>query len=255
MIPGICIEKNMSGHSTRESLAVQIHAMDLKLPCLFVSDAGKVPAGWMAMGGVEFVEAVMGKTIVPENFPLFCKELVGRKWWIEEQEPSWGKTALVKPADRHKRFPATLCLPGNAPASPPWIVQETVKFLTEYRYYINAGNVTTASWYPTVKPPASGDNPHELQTNEPEVIPEAPPLPPSLNIPSDWHGTLDFGETHDGRFLLVEAHTPYACGWYGEQKDNHLYASWLISGWESLKTKPIKKLYLGGFPPKPPECR
>jgi hypothetical protein len=31
---------------------------------------------------------------------------------------------------------------------------------------------------------------------------------------------------------LVEANSPYACGWYGKQDD--LYVEWLVKGWDFL---------------------
>lgn len=89
---------------------------------------------------------------------------------------------------------------------------EPVAFLQEWRYYIAEGKLITTGWYDGV--------------NEDEPAPE-------LNIkwPTNYNGAVDFGRLVDGRMALVEAHAPFACGWYGE---NHVdYALWQAKAWES----------------------
>jgi len=45
-------------------------------------------------------------------------------------------------------------------------------------------------------------------------------------------GALDFGILTTGELALVEANSPYACGWYG--KNHKLYFEWIVAGWEYL---------------------
>jgi len=45
-------------------------------------------------------------------------------------------------------------------------------------------------------------------------------------------GAVDVGVTDKDEFLIVEAHHPYACGWYG--KKHKLYVQWLINGWKYM---------------------
>jgi hypothetical protein len=225
MITGIAIEKSTTG---KESYAVQIYAGEHKIPCRFVATYKDIPYGWMAVGSVEFVEAALNRQFPPNHFPDFCKELIGRSWWLGNQNSlPPDKPVFIKPADHLKRFTGYVHQPENKEPAPagPLIVQDTVAFTTEFRYYILSGQVIAAEWYPTPGQP------------EPTKIPTAPKLP--IHPPTHWSGTLDFGETADGRFLLVEAHPPFACGWYGgnESKDFLTYAQWLIGGWESLTKK------------------
>jgi hypothetical protein len=74
--------------------------------------------------------------------------------------------------------------------------------------------VLTGEWY-------SGD---EIN------MPDSPAL--DIMIPNDYFGALDFGRLRSGELALVEANSPYACGWYG--KNNEIYVDWLIKGWNYL---------------------
>lgn len=60
--------------------------------------------------------------------------------------------------------------------------------------------------------------------------PDAPEL--HIEIPADYCGALDFGMLPTGELALIEANSPYACGWYG--KKHELYVDWLIKGWKYL---------------------
>jgi len=60
--------------------------------------------------------------------------------------------------------------------------------------------------------------------------PDAPGL--NIDIPSDYCGALDFGTLSTGQLALVEANSPYACGWYG--KKYQIYVEWVVKGWSYL---------------------
>jgi hypothetical protein len=95
--------------------------------------------------------------------------------------------------------------------------------VNEWRYYVANGDVVTTGWY----------------RGEDEDKP-APELP--VEWPEGFSGAVDFGELEDGHLALVEAHAPFACGWYGERHED--YARWQLEAWkcsEWWKTP----LYLG----------
>ncbi len=98
----------------------------------------------------------------------------------------------------------------------PYWLSEIVQFTNEWRYYVTNGKVVAARWY-------WGD---DVNT----------PVAPELNIdwPKTFCGTGDFGQYPDGRIALVEAHPPFACGWYGSLGEGEIYVPWLIAGWEYL---------------------
>jgi hypothetical protein len=63
------------------------------------------------------------------------------------------------------------------------------------------------------------------------------PVAPELNIkiPEGYCGALDFGTLQSGELALIEANSPYACGWYGRVgSGSSVYVEWLISGWNYL---------------------
>lgn len=221
--PGIAIQKDCTG---RETTAIQRFALDNSIPCIFVENPENVPEGYMPVGSCEFFETVMGMETRPHHFPDFCKAYVQRKWQVctEEDGPlPENRDVFLKPADTLKRFTGYIRKPGDHQHPGPWIVQGIVNFVTEFRYYIHKGTPLAGEWYPTEKTPDA------------DPIPEAPEFPEDIFIPNDWSGTLDFGTTEDGKFLLVEAHPPYACGWYGDSEHYRTYSHWLIGGWNYLK--------------------
>ena len=128
---------------------------------------------------------------------------------------------FIKPADRHKRFTGfvTAGMGYKGKKSPPYWCSDIVPpFTNEWRYYIANGKILTSGWY-------WGD---EINT------PDAPEL--NISFPEDYCGAIDFGEHKQfpGRFMLVEANEPYACGWYGDAEDRNSFTEWLIHGWHNM---------------------
>ena len=169
----------------------------------------------MPSGSVEWCLKSLGKNIIPNYYPEWLSNHLYRKVWKEDKWPL-GKKVFIKPADKYKRFTGFETTGTyKKKKKPPYWCSEIVEFVNEWRYYISGGKVLTGEWY-------WGD---EINT------PDAPEL--SINIPEAFYGTLDFGITKTGNFSLVEAHHPFACGWYGKQHE--IYLQWLIDGWNHLQ--------------------
>lgn len=174
-----------------------------------------VPEGFIPAGTVEWCEKFLPvEKATPDYYPEFLESYLYRKVWRTDKWP-FSPGIFIKPADRHKRFTGFITLGGyRKKKKPPYWCSEVVHFENEWRYYIADGKVLTGEWY-------SGD---DVNT------PDAPSL--DIPIPEGYCGAVDFGMLKTGELALVEANSPYACGWYG--KDHKLYIEWLIKGWKYL---------------------
>lgn len=206
----------------KEETAIMQHCVLNKIPYKLCHKPEDSPEGYMPCGTVEWCEMFLPKErIVPDYFPKFLKDHLFRKVWKTDKWPL-GQKVFIKPADRHKRYNGQITSGGyrKKKKGPHWC-SEIVSFTNEWRYYVADGKVLVAEWY-------LGD-----EINEPD--------PPELKIelPAGYCGALDFGTLTTGEFALVEANSPYACGWYG--KKHALYVEWLIKGWEYLMSpaKPV----------------
>lgn len=175
------------------------------------------PAGHVPSGSVEWCLESLKKDVIPNYYPEWLSDHLYRKVWKTDKWPL-GKKVFIKPADKYKRFNGfkTIGTYKKKKKSPFWC-SDIINFADEWRYYISKGKILTGEWY-------YGD---EINT------PDAPEL--DINIPEDFYGTLDFGITKTGDLALVEAHHPFACGWYGKQHE--IYLQWLIDGWDYLQNK------------------
>jgi len=124
--------------------------------------------------------------------PLFFKD--GKSWKSDEQP-----TRIL--AVREK-IPNVWCY-----------LSDVVKFVDEWRYYVADGCVVDAGWY-------QGEN-------EDAVAPEL-----GIEWPEGFSGAVDFGRLDTGEIALVEAHAPFACGWYGDDHEN--FALWQAVAWENM---------------------
>ena len=212
-MPLFAIQKEEA--SSREGIAVHQTCILEKWQVVIVRDPKDVPPGYTPSGTVEWVLAVLGKKVVPDYYPDFLQPYLCRKVWKTDEWPL-GSKVFIKPADKYKRFTGFVTNGGYSKKkkSPYWC-SEVVHFKNEWRYYISNGKVVSSGWY-------WGD-----EVNQP------PPPELPMKLPEDYCRALDFGFLIDGRFALVEAQHPFACGWYGT---NHkAYAQWLIDGWEYMK--------------------
>jgi hypothetical protein len=179
-------------------------------------------------GSVEWCTLSLGKEVKPDYFPEWMKDYVYRKIWYTDKWPL-EKKVFIKPADRHKRFTGFITAGTYAKKKrPPFVCSEIVDFIDEWRYYITDGKVIACEWYWGEKEDAAK---FDLYIS-------------GIKIPTGWCGTLDMGlirrshkqdKDYWGDFALIEAHPPFACGWYGKHCETYL--QWLIDGWIYMKEK------------------
>ncbi len=213
-IPGFAFHVGDSG---REVQAIALFANGQKIPRRFFHKVSEIPSDWIPVGTVPWCEAALGRSVPPDYYPGFLSGFLYRKVWRADSWPL-GRRVFIKPADTHKRFTgfATTGTYKKKRRGPYWC-SEIVSFKNEWRYYVQGGTVVAAHWY-------WGDE---------QNTPAAPKI--DIEWPSGWCGTGDFGELDDGRIALVEAHPPFAAGWYGTLSDNAIFANWLAHGWRWLR--------------------
>lgn len=187
------------------------------IPITRVRHNEKVPEGFIPIGSVEWVQSHFSENIKSNHYPDWLKDHLYRNIW-ESNDWILGRKLFVKPSDKEKRFTGFVTSGTyRKKKKPPFYYSDVVTFVNEWRYYISSGKVLEGCWY-------CGD---EVNT------PDAPDL--NIHIPEDFFGTLDFGHLTTGEFALVEAHNPYACGYYGKNAEKFL--QWTIDGWEYLNNK------------------
>lgn len=180
-----------------------------------------IVSSFVPIGTVEFLEGFFGQKIKPNYFPTFLNNYIGRKVWLANSIEEINQYPVaIKPADEYKRFNLKIANhKEEINEKPPFICSEIVTFLNEWRYYIANGEVVLAEWY-------KGE----------EIMPTAPLI--KVDYPPDYCGAVDFGETVDGRILLIEAHHPFACGFYGESDKETIekYFEWCELGVKFMLT-------------------
>lgn len=216
LILGFALQRDTKSITcNKEDTAIINYCVLKSIPYKFCNRAEDRPEGYIPCGSVRWCENFLPKEkTVPDYYPEFLKDHLYRKVWRSDSWPL-GERVFIKPADRHKRFTG-FCTNGGyrKKKKGPYWCSEIVKFVNEWRYYIADGKILTGEWY-------DGD---EVNT------PEAPEL--GITVPGNYCGAVDFGLMVTGELALVEANSPYACGWYG--KRNELYIEWLVKGWEYL---------------------
>jgi hypothetical protein len=171
---------------------------------------------YVPYGDVSWFIKLTGMNPKPNYYPGFLSSYLGRKVWTIDTGWPYNQKVFIKPSDRYKRFTGFVT-DGTYKGKKhgPYICSEVVQFTNEWRYYIVNGKILTAKWY--------------IGSEEDKPAPLL-----NINWPSDFCGAVDFGEVGD-KVLLVEAHHPFSCGWYGSINDNEEYGQWCISGWEYIK--------------------
>lgn len=202
------------GYNGREINSLLMEAEERREPWKFGNNAKDTPDGWIPIGSVEWVEQKIGVR-KPDYYPEFARGFLGRTI-IGPSFPL--KQVFIKPARRHKEFEGQVWNLYQAISSdiPEFYLSDYVEFTNEWRYYIADGKVLCAWWY----------------KGEEDKI--APPLPADLKIPQFFCGAMDWGETKDGRFILVENNLPYSIGWYGDNRDKAKYYEFIKCGWRFL---------------------
>ncbi len=175
-----------------------------------------VPSDFVPVGTVDWVEKVLGYNDEPNYYPSFLAAHLHRKIWRADKWP-YGSRVFIKPSDRHKRFTGFVTTgTWKGKKKGPFWCAEIVQFVTEWRWYVANEKVLTARY-------GSGE--------------EAPVPDLQIDWPADYCGAVDFGRLTDGRLALIEANSPFSCGWYGSMSEGKVYVEWLAAGWEHMKKR------------------
>lgn len=203
-----CIQ--MSDNLTREKKSIINASESMGVDYVF----GYVcPENAIPIGSIEFCEGSFGKQpLCKEFYPKFLSRFISRNIEVVNGPYKCRRPAFVKCAARWKStISAGIYETGQTIPKGSFYVSDVVKFTNEWRYYVADGEVVTSGWY----------------DGEDEDCP-APEL--NINWPNHFSGAVDFGTLDDGRLELVEAHAPFACGWYGD--DHSLYLLWQMIAWQ-----------------------
>jgi hypothetical protein len=200
-----CIQK---GYRGREVNAVLDGAPKLGVEVCW---SGEALEGCVPVGTVEWCMPVVGEHRI-DFFPGFLAEWLRRDVRRMTRRIEFPYPVFVKSAKGWKtNFISRVVEPGEMVPLGDYWVSEPVVFTQEWRYYVADGVVVTTGWYT-----GNGEN---------EPAPEL-----GIEWPEGFSGAVDFGRLDDGRLALVEAHAPFACGWYGERHVD--YAEWLLESWK-----------------------
>lgn len=218
---GFAIE-DCTGHSI-ESKAIMIACILNKIPFCYIIHEKFLKADYIPVGSIKFTQKCLGRIIKPDYYPEYMSQYIGRKIWETDKWPL-NERVFIKPSDISKRFSGRITNGKyKGKKKGPYICSEIVNFVDEWRYYVVNGEVVFANQY--------------IGKNETEK--EAPIFPISLD--KSLCATIDMGITNDGRFLLIEVHEPYSCGWYGKMTPQNceIYAKWLAYGYDYLKRQTL----------------
>lgn len=179
------------------------------------------------VGDVAFIHEVLGRYITPDYYPRFLDQYLHRKIWWSDSWP-YHQRCFVKPADRHKRFTGFVKRVGwkGRKKGPLWC-SEIVEFVSEWRWYIHDGKIIDARWGSGIEAP----------------VPEL-----GITFPKGYCAAVDFGRLATGELALIEANSPFSCGWYGPLKDAAIYARWLSDCWIDS----LHHLRVGPWPARAP---
>lgn len=218
--------------NSREGLAVFREALQRGMHFKVKSTAIDLPRDVQAVyGSVRFCELAMGREVTPECYPEWTRPFWHREIVTVRTAHNGRLTVITphselnfcKPAWTYKAGVAFFSKRGETyagfPAYAPFYLSTVVRFVREWRLYVADGEVWAGGQYQGTSA-------------------RCPDIPPSVQIPSGWCGTIDIGELATGELALVECHHPYACGWYGENEEQNLYVDWMIAGWDWMKQQP-----------------
>lgn len=200
-----------------EALRVYQYAVIHNIPY----SIGKYINNYIPIGDVDWCEAALGEAVIPDYFPMFLWKFLNRKIWSTNYSPPfepYPRPYFIKPADKYKRFDGKIITNDdlNIPLY-PWICSNIVKFTDEWRYYVLRGKIIDSGWY-------LGDTPDA----------QSPIIDVDWGV---WSGAVDFGLVN-GQLQLVEAHHPFACGWYTKNIDAMI--EFFVGGWEEIQRQHYK---------------
>lgn len=178
------------------------------------------------IGSVEWIELIFEIQPKPDYFPVWAKDFYSPKIYeASSVDKIEDYPCFLKPADRYKRFDSYPAYSKSQASKEngPYIVCPLYDgpFLSEWRYYIADGKVLAAEWYKGMD----------------DVETEPPNLEENIKIPSGYYGAVDFGVPYyqSSKTVLIEAHHPYACGWYGFYDNIESYLEWVWQGQKYLR--------------------
>ena len=209
-----------SGYKDRSVLGLMSKNYNIKFSAQGPIEPDRVP-----LGSVEWTEGLLGRYVCPDFFPEFLSQHIKREWHYTD---IWPETRMfIKSSEQHKHWDSGFSdeitrRKGN------FLVSEPVEWINEYRYYVADGRVLGAWWY-------WGRTSDKNQIHVGSDPPDAPEL--DVEWPEYYCGAVDFGELPDGTMSLVEANAPYACGWYGDQKDIEIFANFAEAGWRYINSR------------------
>lgn len=204
--------------------------------------------GVLPVGSVEFVRAAMAALGVPEpeniTYPPTLADFLRRDvrrttagavlgTWFVKPVTTKAFTGFVfdtmsAPEDypEHEResYAAFMAL---EPHTEVWI-SEPVRFVSEWRYYVQGGQVIGAARY---DPDGAEDAPEpdrETVARAAIAMAAAPGAPAACS--------LDFGVLESGETALVEANDAWALGLYGRGLGPREYATLLTTRWQQIAT-------------------
>lgn len=192
-----------------------------QIPYRIVAKPTDVRPDEIPVGNVPWVTAVLGHEDVPDYYPDFLAHLLHRKVWRADKWP-YGHRVFIKPSDRHKRFTGFVTTgTWKGKKKPPFYCSEIVEWISEWRFYIAAGQVRDARW----------------NFGEERPVPAL-----TVDYPPDYYGAVDFGLLSTGEIALIEANTCFSVGWYGPMSEGATYVHWLADSWVHLTAKPREPL-------------
>lgn len=201
------------GNSSREQIAIINGSRKLGLTW-HTSDY--CPSDGIPIGDVPFCESVFGRQPHLKNFfPNFISARYLSRDIRLVDNPAVTRPQFYKCATEWKSASESgvrCTVDSSMQLCGQWYVSDVVTFTQEWRYYVADGELVTTGWY-------SGDN-------EDEPAPEL-----DIAWPGGFSGAVDFGRLDNGRIELVEAHAPFACGWYGDRHED--YALWQYMAWQN----------------------
>jgi hypothetical protein len=199
-------------YQTRESIAVATSCRKLKLDFKI---SKRCIDGYIPIGNIEYCESILNITNKPINFyPSFLKDYINRKIDFYFIDSVLKEDLFLKESNKWKsNFESKVYEKGFIPPKNFYFCSEPIEFIQEWRYYVANGEVVCSVWYNGID---ESENPPELK----------------IKYPKNFSGCVDFGRDSKERIQLVEAHAPYACGWYGDLHED--YTIWQYLAWEDF---------------------
>ncbi len=169
----------------------------------------------------------------PNDFPASLQPWLHRKVWRAsirslEQALEQGREVFAKPAGRRKRFTGRVFtspgdryyLAGTSAQEPLWC-SDIVRWLSEFRVYVVAGEVVSIHSY---------DGDASVGLDESSLREAIAAFTASGEAPAAYG--IDFGVLDSGETALVEANDGYSLGAYGI--DAEPYTRLLFTRWQQL---------------------